>query len=125
MSELTLKLSDDQLKGALSEAILSTLDQATREAIIRGAVNYIITKPQSGGYGSDQRSPIERAFHEAAYTVAREIATKELANDSDFLDKLRGLLREASERAFVEQREEILTNITKTMVDAMRVKERY
>jgi hypothetical protein len=42
-------------------AVLASLDEVKRDVLSKGAIQHLVTKPNSSGYGS-RASPIEEAF---------------------------------------------------------------
>jgi hypothetical protein len=79
---LTLELSDDQMRQALSAALLASLDNGAREKIIAEAITYLTTEQKADGYSRrTEPSPIQRAFNEAIVRFAREWTEELIAND--------------------------------------------
>lgn len=76
---IELKLSDEQMREALSAALLAQMTDDARADVIKQAIAHL-TKPSTPtNYSSDRRSPIQKAFDLAieqfCHQWARELIT--------------------------------------------------
>ena len=94
---MKIEIDESKLKGLVSEAVMKFLDEETRNTLIMGAIQYLMT-PESKGYGQDPTSPLEDAYRVAvercATIVAREIV------DGEYKEKVEGVVRDALKKAF-------------------------
>ena len=102
-----IDLSDEQLHGIVSEAILQAIGEKQRDAILQEAVRELLTKKKVGVYG-DYTTPIQEAFNLAVAGVAREAAREMLDTDEDIRTQVRALLKEVVERVFTIQRDKAI-----------------
>lgn len=128
-----IQLDDKALGGILSEAILRTLDPATREALIKDAMANLLTPVDAGGgyYGDRKKqSPIQRAFYEALHVVARTEIERMLSGklpdgtpDPDpqaaaLAASVRGLVTDAVERVTTgDGREQLVRGMAGAITD--------
>lgn len=73
-----LKIPVEELSTVLNKAILDSLSADTRERLIEGALQYMLTAPATGRYGEKSPSPLQVAFNDALRTIACEVATQVL-----------------------------------------------
>lgn len=80
---MELKLNDSALRSALSEAILSQIDPEARDAMIRYALDKLVSPTKANnGYGTATGpSEIELAFARASVNLMNEIVTKLVNED--------------------------------------------
>lgn len=125
MSELNVKVTDEQLGGIMSEAILKALDTPTREALIRDAIKFLVAPKESYGFGRNMPSPIQDAFYRACQDVARVLANEMLTANAEFRDRVQHLVAEATVKVFEDDRVKTVETIATAMVSALRPKSDY
>lgn len=103
---MQLQLDDGQLKSLISEAILQSLDEQKKDALIKASLQHLLTE-ESVNYGSKRPSPLEQAFRHAANDVAREVAREQLLNNADFKSQVQKLMQEAMNIVFEKKAEAI------------------
>ena len=98
---MDIKLDAESLKTVIAKAVLDNLGEVQREAIMRGAIEHLLTPPvPSGAYGQRQDpTPIQSAFNQAVRDVALQVARETVAGDTVIREKIRGLLVAAAEKA--------------------------
>lgn len=69
-----LKIPVEELSTVLNKAILDSLSAETKERLIEGALQYMLTAPATGRYGEKEPSPLQRAFNQALNNVAYQVA---------------------------------------------------
>lgn len=118
---MQIQLTDEQLGGLLSKAVVASLDETTRAALIERALAHLVTPPKPNGYGGRaDPSPLYQAFQFAIEQVARKRATELLADNPEVQAQIDGLLREALERTFSgDKREEIVQRLSYTLADSL------
>jgi len=122
--EAKINLEQMGLHSVISAAILAALDQQSRELLIKGALEHLLTP--GAGYSGKQASPLEDAFKHALNRLAFQLAEETLANDAAVKDKIQGLLSEAMETVFVTNREKTVTKIAESITEAMNChRDRY
>ena len=123
---MNLNLNDDALQALVSKAIVDTLTPEMRENLITSAVKDTLQKVESsGGYNSDRRSPLQRAFDSACRAEAERFAREQLENDPVFQEQLQGLFKDAAAKLFAAENRESLVS---AMADTIRIaltKDRY
>lgn len=115
---MELKVGDEQLKSIVSEAIMRSIDEKQREALIQGALTALLTENQNGTWGN-RSTPIQDAFNGAVREVAVATAREMLQKDERIIDQIKGMVTEACQRVFVEQREKVIYRIAEGISSAM------
>jgi cytochrome P450 len=118
---MDIKIDTPQLRELLAEAVMASLDQVKRDALIQGAVQHLITQNTSA---YDRTSPIEQAFMYAVRDVAAKIANDMLANDKTVEERIRGLVNEALERLMVANREKTVEKLADAIAAGMAYRSR-
>lgn len=77
---MEIKLDDSAMRDIVSSAVLRQLDDKAREALIKGAIEHLLTKPASNGYGRAV-SPLTEAFQNAVVGVAKQVVNDIVASD--------------------------------------------
>lgn len=121
---MDIKLDTPQLRELLAQAVLASLDEVKRDMLIKGAIEFLVTKDTSGGYGYNRKSPIEDAFNYAVRDVAQKTANDMLTNDSGLQEKLRELVNEALVRLMETNREKTVEKIADAIAAGMAYRER-
>lgn len=119
---MKIELNEEHMKQMVSEAMLRSLDDKAREALIAKAMAYLMT-PQEDTYGRKKNSILQDAFQNAMYTAAQVVARELLTNDAGVQQKIRDLLNEALVKAFETDREATVMNLAGTIGRAL-VRER-
>ncbi len=93
---ISVNINSGDLQKLAGEAILAAIDQDKREALIKQALQYLLSKPsKENRYGSESYSPLEEAFHSAIRQVAGAIVNEELAKDDKVKEQVRQMLTDA------------------------------
>lgn len=121
---MDIKLDTPQLRELLAQAVMASLDEVKRDMLIKGAIEFLVTKDTSGGYSYNRRSPIEDAFNYAVRDVAQKTANDMLTNDSGLQEKLRALVNEALVRLMETNREKTVEKIADAIAAGMAYRER-
>lgn len=114
---MNIQLDPETLKSIVAEAIMASLDDKKREALISGAISHLLT-PNTERYGS-QKSPLDDAFRYAVQQVAQKIATEMIANDEVVKTKIRTLLNEAMLRVMETNREATINKLANAITEGM------
>ncbi len=100
-------------------AILRSLDDATRERLIKEAIAHLIA-PQKDAYGYLKRpSPLEEAYKAAVESYARRTAHEMLESDETVKAQGKAVLHEAMERAFVTHREATVQRVADALAECL------
>lgn len=97
---MKIDLDDANLKKLVSEAILASLTDEKRSALIQGALQYLLAPGEKmNGYGrAITPSPIEEAFNLAINGVAHTVANEMLRNDPMVKNEIKKLITKAVEK---------------------------
>lgn len=121
---MTLDLTDEQFKSIVSGAILQSLDADKRDALIKGAIQHLLTpSPDRGGYGQ-RTTPLQDAFNRAVENVSSGIAKDMIEKDADLQTKIRALLNEALTSVFESKREETIQRVAAAFAKGLAYQER-
>lgn len=96
MSEVKLQFSDTQFKTALSEAILNALNEESRNALIREAVEGLVKREVvKDRYAPDKTYPsvIETAFARTVSEIGRDVVQDLVKNDPQIRSMVEALVR--------------------------------
>lgn len=114
---LRLEIKGDQIKAFVAEAIFHQMDETTRQALIKEALQHLMEKKKDH-YGSRSNpSPVEEAYHRAVETVAMEMI-KELVK-TEFKDQVEVVVREAITKVFVESKDKMVEAMAESMKRVM------
>jgi len=103
---MELKFNDGALKSAISEAILSQIDEPSRNAMIQEALKHLTEVPKSSFGEKKGSSAIVNHFSRAVDNIARETISKMVESD----EEIRSLVEETVRTT--------VTNFLKTKGDA-------
>jgi hypothetical protein len=118
-----IHLDDAQLKSIISEAILTSLTEERRAAIIKAAIEWLVAPSENGSYYGSRKSPLESAFNSAIADLARKLAAEQLES-TEMVDRVRLLITEAAQRALETNREKLVENVANAISKGL-VNERY
>jgi hypothetical protein len=117
--DLKIDIGADQMKDLVSEALLRTLDDEKRDALVKAAIAHLVAPNKTPGYYGRQASPLEDAFNQAVSWLARDIARKQLEEDAGLHAKIVGLLNEAMERLLTTNREKTVERLADAIAAGM------
>lgn len=125
---MNINLDPGSMQALVSKAIIDALTPEKREELLTNAIKGHLLAPQDNprGFGSRSgRSPLQEAFDQAVWQVARDYANKHLAEDAAFRTQVEALFRDVAAKLFAEEsRETLVSTIASTIREAM-TKERY
>lgn len=110
--EIQVKLEDAKIREAVSEAVLRSLDEGSRNSLIEAAIAHLLT-PASDGYRKGT-SPLQVLFNQAIESVASSELEKVMAAEDSMLRmRLRALHEEAARRVFddMDARQKIVDKV--------------
>lgn len=117
---MELKLSDDQLKSLVSEAILNAINQEQRAILIKEAIQHLLQPKDGSGYHGQRMSPLQDSFNIAVQRVAHDICRDALENNADIKEQIRALVAESFRKALVDERSSTVERVTEGIVRAMQ-----
>jgi hypothetical protein len=91
---MKLDLTNNDLKIAISEAILTQINTEARDQLIREALQQIL-EPKRDTYGRVTSSPIQEAFADSCSRLMREIVEKLISEDPDVRKKIEDFAKSA------------------------------
>ncbi len=107
------------LTGICSAAIVQSLDENKKDAMIRGAIEYLFN-PKEGAYS--KRPPIQEAYEQAVRQETIKLLREELTKNGTLDDRIASVLREAINRAFsAENRETMINKIADQISQGLRL----
>ena len=107
---MNVSIPESALTALVSRTILDGLDQKTKEDLLMGAIQSLLEKDNSR-YG-DNMSPIQRAYRQAAESVAKKVMTEKLEKDEKFRTELEKIFTDSVQRVFVgDKREKVVDKI--------------
>ena len=113
-----LNIDNEQINKLLEKAVLDTLGEAGREAIIKECIAYL-TENKHSTYSGKVSSPIKDALFSACDRVAKSVIDEKLKNDPEFLALIEGVYLEAMQQAFgPDHRQKMVDKLSNTFVTA-------
>lgn len=121
---MQLDLKDDQLKAIIGEAILRSIDEKSRDTLIKSAIEHLIAPQQPhNGYGNKRPSILEEAFQRQVSYVADQLIREILEKDDTLKERIKALIAEAAEKALTG--EGLVDKVSAAIVTGLTTKERY
>lgn len=120
---MELKLTDESLRSALSEAILSLIGPEAREAMIRDALAKLVA-PSKDRYGSGNGpSEIEQSFAQASAGLMNRIVNKLVNEDPEISAKIGAFARTAIAKLLSLDNNELVDSFVKAFGKTFQGKE--
>ena len=116
---MKFELPKDQMQDIVSAAILQTLDDEKRAALIGEAIKYLMTAKQDRGYGYGQ-TPLQEAFQSALYAVAREVVTEQIKADPEIRVIIADMFRKAW--VIVQENDNYASNLASNIANILAPK---
>jgi hypothetical protein len=99
---MDFKVPDDQMKEIVSAAIMRSIDQQTRDALITDAVTYLLTPKKRDAWGTG-RSPLQDMFREAVASCARDMVREQIKTDPQFSAQVQAVVAQAAMKLFTDK----------------------
>lgn len=112
----------ENIKDVVAEAVLRSLDEKKREALIQGAIAHLLT-PRDGD-ARNNLSPIERAFRDAVTKLAEGLMEEEV-NKPETRAKFQAVVQDAVTKALEQNREKTVEKISSAVYSALYNDGRY
>jgi hypothetical protein len=120
-----IQWNEEQLKGIVSEALLRSLDENTREVLIRDAITYLLTPKEKVNMYSSDRTPLQSTFYYAveqvAHKVIRELLTQE---DGPYWARFRGAVQQAFDKVFADPNSQLTDRLAGAISRAFMAEDR-
>lgn len=111
-----MNIDSDTMKQLVAKAIMDSIDDDARAKLLEGAISSLMnTVEQTGGYGSDRRTRIQRLFDDAVSTAALGVVRKLL--DDEYADRIRVVVRDALDKAFADT--DRMNEVSRRVADAI------
>ena len=121
---MEITLDNDMLKSVVSEAILKSIDDQKRDALVQAAIRHLLTSAQPTSYNRNPSSPIQDAFEHGMRNVAVGVCRDILEKDESVREKLRGLVADAVTRLMDTNREKTVEKLADAIAAGMAYRER-
>lgn len=113
---MNISMNEEQMTALVSKAIFDGLTQQAKDEMLQKALRHLMTKEEkSYGYGP-KRTPLEEAFQQSAYAVARQIAEERLAADDTFRSGIEALFVDLGKALFEGP---LRAKLVETMADSV------
>lgn len=112
---MELKLSDESLRSALSEAILSQIGPESRDAMIRESLARLVapTKGRNDYSSNTGPSEIEQAFARASANLMEGIVTKLVNEDPEIRGLIEALARDSIKKLLSQPNNDLVEAFTR------------
>jgi hypothetical protein len=101
---MKIELNDEQLKATIGEAILRSIDEKTREALIKNAIEHLLAPTQGSSYEKSHGSLLEKAFKEQVTWTAQQLIREMLDSDDALKSRIKALISAAAEKALLNEK---------------------
>lgn len=115
---MEIKLDTVDFKEVFNAAIIKTLDEEKKNALIQGALNHLTTRPDNNGYRKG-KTPIEDAFEMALNQVAREKIEEFLKTDESINKTIEKLISDAVSKINGDRRENTVSKIADKIIEGL------
>lgn len=114
--------TDTAMKALVIEAMYKSLDQKTREDLIKSAIATLLTPspPDHGIYGHRPTSPLQKAFNDAIQQVARDLVFETVRAEGPIREQIKTLCGEALGRLVLADDNLLATELSTAIVRAIR-----
>lgn len=115
MTNLEIKLTDEQFQSALSAALLQSLTPEMRDDLIKQAIAYLTTPRESTSiYGKRTDTPLREAVDVACRQLAHDVAREYIVNSPEVKDVYRAAIAEATAEVLADR-----PGMRRVLADAM------
>jgi hypothetical protein len=121
---IKLDITEAGLKDLVAEALLKTMDEGARDAIIKDAITYLTTEGRGSSYQKTP-SPLVEAFRNAIYSAASDLARTYIMNDPEILAQVQSVMVDAFEKVFVTDREAVVDRVAESLRKSFGPESRY
>ncbi|GAC1475754.1 MAG: hypothetical protein PVSMB8_00800 [Vulcanimicrobiaceae bacterium] len=116
---MQLNLTDAQLQQVVTAAVLAAISGPDRDKLLGDAIAGLLKERAYPGMSYDQRTRLQVAFGDAVQVIAKEQVRAAFSDDARTRKMLNDILREAIERAFVQEREKLVERVALTIGAAL------
>lgn len=118
-----IQITDEQLKAHLDKAIMASIDDATRDALIKDAIGELLKKQIWGsGYNKEERpSQMAELFAGAVHRLVKETVFELVNSDEEVREQVAGFARQFVMSFLQDQakRVEVIESFTETFTTLM------
>lgn len=115
---MEIKLSDEQLRTLVTEALFEKLDPESVKKMVTDALGLLMV-PEKDNYGGIRRpGRLQSAVEDALLKVARDVCTNEMAN-AEVKEKLASMVKEAITRVTDTERDKTVEHMASQLSKAM------
>lgn len=115
---MNINLSDEQLLTIVSQAIFGTFEPEKRDAMLKESIATLLGGQKESSY--PYKTKLARVYDDALMSVAKKVVEKDLAENPVLIEHMRGVLKDAMEKAFSHvAREKMVDAVADTILKAM------
>ena len=118
MSSLTIQLDPVALREATSQAIMGMLTPEVRTAMIERSISNLLSA--STDSWDKGKTPLQKAFNEAVEQVARDLAKKAIAEDTQLVARVNDLLHQSIDRILKTDPEKLTERMADAFIASLR-----
>jgi CMP-N-acetylneuraminic acid synthetase len=117
--QITIDERDPRLMDMVSTAVLSAIDQKSKDALIQEAIKSLLSTPPASLYSSTPRQPnIQRIFSDALESLARKEAEKVFAESQEIKDLFAEQLGKLKKLDY-DTRQKVLQAFTGALIETL------
>jgi len=120
--QMDIKLSDDQIRDLVGEAILAQLEEKDRLLLIKEAMKYLLT-PKQDSYSRKTESPLQAAFKSGVEKYAHQAVREWLETDKERQREFRDVFIEAWEKFITGYKDKLTDKIADAMIEGLTKRE--
>lgn len=113
---MEIKLNDLNFQEVFTAAIMQSLDNDKKEELIKGALQYLMTK--GSGY-NDKKTPLQEAFEIALRSETINVAKEYLSNNAEIKEVLNGIIRDAVTKIATDNREKTVEKVADKIIEGL------
>ena len=113
---MEIKLDDLNFQEVFSAAIMQTLDEKKKDELIKGAVQFLMSK-SDGRYSS--KTPLQDAFEQALHLKAREYMANFIDTDPTIKEAIIGLIKDAVTKITTDARDKTVSKIADNIISGL------
>jgi 2-hydroxy-3-keto-5-methylthiopentenyl-1-phosphate phosphatase len=122
--ETSTKILDEifsklDLKSLIDTAIFEALTKEAKDKLVQGILEYL--SEETGRW--DKKTRIQQHFEESITPIVKQKMTEIISNDAQVMAEIERCVKEATQKFIGMDKETLISNLSKTMENAFRVRD--
>lgn len=113
-----IEIDSTLLGEMIGASVMNSITQDQRDMLVKAAVVYLLTPEKSPGEYVAKASPLQKAFNNSVYNLARVQVEKDLAADGEFAAMIKDVIAEAVTKAMTgTEREKLVEKVADAITE--------